>query len=57
MLSPCAAEEETAKLSERHPKLALWLAGGYLFFFAISHKCDVAQLDFRGRSGTRKWLR
>ena len=39
------------------PKLALYLAGAYLFFFAISHKCDVMQLDFRGRSGTRKWLR
>ena len=35
----------------------MMLAGSYLFFFALYHKCDVMQLDFRGRSGTRKWLR
>jgi hypothetical protein len=54
--SPCGAVEELVA-NERHPKLAIWLACSYLVFFAISHKCDVMQLDFRGRSGTRKWLR
>ena len=55
--SPCSGAVEELVANERHPKLAIWLACSYLVFFAISHKCDVMQLDFRGRSGTRKWLR
>ena len=43
--------------SQKDPTLALWLAVAYFFAFALYHRCDVMQLDFRGRSGTRKWLR
>eukprot|EP01052_Picozoa_sp_SAG31_P011811 SAG31_NODE_678_length_12892_cov_5.458063_6_plen_380_part_00 len=41
----------------RYPETAIILAGCYLVFFGFAHWADVAQQNYRGRSGTRKWLR
>ena len=40
-----------------HNTVAIVLGAVYMLCLGLYHKCDVVQLDKRGRSGTRKWLR
>lgn len=47
----------TGGLTEDDETSAIILGICYLVAFALAHAADRTQLDFRGRSGSRKWFR